>query len=326
MNSSPLLKELQVIEDDEVFMATFSPDGLKVAASNSQGVTIWDVRTANEQSILNDIWVTVVAYSPDGTTMACGTYGGSIILWDVRSFKELLRIEAHPFREDNTITAVTDLKFSSTGRVLASGGGDRQIKLWDPISGKLIKSLDGHLDFIQPLAFSSDGTLLASGSVINDNRPQENSLSDSHVAWHTDKLILWDVEKGVGKMKLDVHVGINALAFSPDGQILASGNDDASISLRDTYSGSVINTLHKHAGSVTSVAFSHNGEFFASGGGRKDGSITLWNAKTWQVMENALAHSSSVVSVEFSPDDRLLVSANSETIKLWQLEMSNDII
>jgi len=116
--------------------------------------------------------------------------------------------------------------------------------------------------------------------------------------------------------------GVNSVAFSPDGRLLASGSNDDTVKLWDVATGVVVRTLkgHRYASVVLSVAFSPDGKVLASGSG--DNTVTLWELATGQELHTLGSHTddffSHVYSVAFSPDGKLIASGHSDhTITLW---------
>ncbi|KAK3360107.1 HET-R [Lasiosphaeria hispida] len=116
---------------------------------------------------------------------------------------------------------------------------------------------------------------------------------------------------------LEGHRGwVQSVAFSPDGQRLASGSRDETIKIWDPASGQCLQTLQGHRGSVRSVAFSPDGQRLASGS--DDETIKIWDPASGQCLQTLQGHRDSVQSVAFSPDGQRLASGSGdETIKIW---------
>jgi WD40 repeat protein len=115
---------------------------------------------------------------------------------------------------------------------------------------------------------------------------------------------------------------VNSVAYSPDGQTLASGSVDSTIKLWNVKTGNLLQTLEGHSYSVNSVAYSPDGQTLASGS--EDNTIKLWNVKTGKLLQTLEGHSYSVNSVAYSPDGQTLASGSVDsTIKLWNVKTGN---
>jgi WD40 repeat protein len=111
-----------------------------------------------------------------------------------------------------------------------------------------------------------------------------------------------------------------SVAYSPDGQTLASGSDDNTIKLWNVNTGNLLQTLTGHSQQVRSVAYSPDGQTLASGG-MYDETIKLWDVKTGNLLQTLPGHSESVYSVAYSPDGQTLASGSwDKTIKIWRLK------
>ena len=176
---------------------------------------------------------------------------------------------------------------------------------------QFIHSLTGNSEYVNSLALSPDGQILAGGS--RDN-----------------KIYLWNVGTGELIKTLSEHSrGISSIAISPDGKILASGSGDATIKIWHLGTGELLRSLAvpKRSDEVLSIAISPDGQTLASGGYRQykssgDGStIYLWNLSSGNLSSQLIGHLGPVYSVAFSPDGQILATGSwDKTIKLWDLE------
>lgn len=117
---------------------------------------------------------------------------------------------------------------------------------------------------------------------------------------------------------------IHTVSMSPDGKILASGDDNKIIKLWDLDTKKVINTLSGHSQAVTSLTFSPNGEILATAS--DDHSVKLWHLPTSKTIYTLTGHSHSIKSVAFSPDGQTLASGSwDKQIKLWDVNNGVEI-
>jgi WD40 repeat protein len=109
---------------------------------------------------------------------------------------------------------------------------------------------------------------------------------------------------------------VNAVAFLPDGKLLASGSFDNTVRLWDPATGAALQTLEGHGDSVNTVAFSPDGKMLASGS--YDKTVRLWDPATGAALQTLEGHRDSVRAVTFPPDGKMLASGSADnTVRLW---------
>jgi WD40 repeat protein len=226
----------------------------------------------------------------------------------MRSKSPLVRItEQKPLTGHGDI--VTSVAFSSNGQVIASGGNDSTVRIWDTQTGALLKIFSGQRNFITSVAFSPNGSILACGVGWLENN------SEMH-----GEIRLWDVNKGRLVRTLVGHEGaVLSVAFSPEGKTLASSSTDKTVMLWNTETGQLLNTFKGHQGNVTSVAFSNNGRYIASGS--MDNAVRIWDIRSGKLLVTlSKRYYTPVTSIVFSPDDRTLISGcYDKTARVWDL-------
>ncbi|MDZ7953824.1 serine/threonine-protein kinase [Nostoc sp. DedQUE09] len=283
-----------------------SPDGYTLAsASDDKNIKLWDLNTKKVLASLSGHSQAVksVSFSPDGKILATASNDKTIKLWQVETLEEICTILGHA-------QAVKSVAFSPDGQILASGSWDKTIKLWDVNTGKEICTLAGHQLKVNSVAFSPQGQLLASASYDRTIR-------------------LWQIEGSQREIQnrpcysllstLSGHAwAVLTVAFSPDGQILATGSDDNTIKLWEVNTGQLICTLVGHSWSVVAVAFTADGETLLSAS--CDKTVKLWRVSTAEEIVTLSGHVDSVSAVALSKVTQLIASGSRDkTIKLWQL-------
>jgi len=192
-----------------------------------------------------------LALSPDGMTLATGSYDQKIKLWNVATGKETRTLSGHN-------GCVYQLAFRPDGKLLASASADRTVKLWDVVSGERRETFSQSLKEVRTVAFSSDGKRLYAGGA--DSRIRIWEISEN-AAETTNPLI---------QAKFAHEGAILSLAFSSDGKTLISAAEDRTVKLWEPLQMKQIVTLESQPDWAPAVVFGDNAKVFV---GRMDGSI-----------------------------------------------------
>lgn len=322
---------------EHVFACAFTPDGATlVTAGLFDGLAIWDVATGELRRRIPCHPIDC-AVSPDGRRViaALDEDGGEARVWDLERGVELLALS-----RGNLPPGIRSngCAYSPDGSTLAVSFGNN-VTLWDATNGSLLRELRGHADSVYGLAFSPDGSQLASGAA--DKRA-----------------IVWDVEAGRALQTLAGHTGpVWRCRYSPDGAQLFTGSWDETVGIWDTATGELLTRLanqrsrvldlavtaplfavvegsrlaqvrsrewpnpagsRAHTSTIMSCVASPDGALVATGGA--DGLVLLWDTATGQVQARLSGHTTWVYDTAFSDDGSKLVSASRDgSVRLWDV-------
>ena len=278
-------------------------------------------------------YVSSVAFSQDGSTLAAGSADSTVVLWDVRTREPIAVLEGHTAR-------VWTVSFSPDGSILAAGSQDGTIVFWDVATRKVIPPVERHSNYVTEVAFSHDGKTLAAVGLGDDTvklwdvatREEIGTLQMptdliSSMAFSPDgktlaatsegAILLWDATtlEEIATLWHSRHV--NAVAFSPDGAILAASvPGESAIVLWDMATHREISTIQGDWNWANSMAFSPDGSTLASG--TAGGTVVMHNVVT-EEMEQAFPHAAGgVTSVDFSPGGATLAASSTDgRVELW---------
>jgi WD40 repeat protein/tRNA A-37 threonylcarbamoyl transferase component Bud32 len=285
----------------DVEKAIFTTGGRTMIASDDEGlVSLVDIATGRSirppLSVGSEV-ADSLDLSPDGRLVAAASFGGSVFVWDVKTGAPY----GSPFTVDTS--PINDVAFSSDGRTLVTSHL-RSAVVWN-LSGQQVigESLGGPTDLTTDVSFSHDGKWLAAGrfgggTVVYDTRTRRQAL------------------------RIDGDSIVTAVAFHPDGNLIAVGTIDGKVRFFDPKSGAAVgSSLDEGSSAVWQVAFSPDGRLLAVAvdpngvdgfyGQQQQGEVQLWDVDSRSRVGKEIAPGGgSVLSVAFNPDGTLLATGS----------------
>ncbi|MEZ6055266.1 MAG: protein kinase [Planctomycetaceae bacterium] len=281
----------------------FHPDGTSLVTSKGNALLLLDLQTGEERQRFSASMPTKivdVAVSPDGRWIGAGV-SNQVLIWDTTS-GELHVTQTIPS------TVVASLAFSPDSQRVAVGSSDRTIRVWNTVSNHL--EFKFHWDFAFPcrVAWSRDGQRLAgtAGSIVRvwevPRQPAERV-----------------VESGLLQPPLAALTSTaNCVAFSHDGQWLASSLGKNSITLRNAVTRDTVRTLEGHTAPVQTIAFTPDRQHLVSSG--KDRAIMLWDVKTGQLVRQFGPCSGEVLRIACNAQGTQIATGSQDhAIQIWNL-------
>jgi WD40 repeat protein len=326
----------------------FSPHGDRlVSASADRTARVWDVEHSKELRLLSHaVGLTGVAWSPDGRWIATAALDDAIHIWDAESGKEVRQLTGHR----NTILALT---FDAAGRHIASASGDQTIRIWDTSYWRTIRIFRPHADAISGVAFDPNGRRLASCSwdgfvkILDPTQPQDytplevKTYSVNRVAYAPngkslasitfdapeDGIRFWDLLRGqtVARWR-ERQAGATAIAYSPDGKLIATASDKWSerlipgeLKIRDATTGSLLRSIRVRRGPIKAVAWSSDSAIMAWG--EEGGAAHLYDTRNQKEVKPLQFDAASIDELAFAPNSRILAVKSSHgdirQIQIW---------
>lgn len=326
--------------------SSFSPDNSSLIKPASSQVELAALPSKNGHLD----WVTSVAISPDGKTLASSSRDMTLKLWNLQTGALIKNLNGH-------FDPIQFATLLPNGTSLISGSDDGHIILWDLQSGSQRSLMgDPYLSaptILETIAVSANGKVLASSStdtgstIVLQDIPTGNlikeisgySLAQTIALSPNGQLLVssnmnspmkvWNLNTGRLILNLpdepdwmslsDSSVQAHALAISPDNQTLASGGWRGLITLWNLKTGQRIRSFTGHAELVNTLTISPDGKMLVSGS--HDRLVRVWNLQTGELLHTLSGHQGMILSLDIGPDNQTLVSGSEDhTIKIWHLK------
>jgi WD40 repeat protein len=330
--------------EDTISSLAFSIDGAYLAAAGFDGkVIIWNVGNGAQVITLNAHTGPVddLAFMNDGKLITASIKDKTAILRKI--FEEV---------DEKVLISHTEnincLSVSKDGRLLATCFNKRVI-IWDLLKGSILKRLESPYDSFRNVAFSSDGKYIItegkmqSGKIWNLDEEVSTVTKEDHPSTirklaksRGSKTFIGNISSKVSLENIDgtfdqyeasklwpdlllsLPADVTCIAFSKDGNFVATALQDKTVIIRNPSNGAQLQVLKGHTDLITSLAFSKDGKFLASAS--KDGTARIWEYLAPSETQLFEGHTTEITCLAYSKDGRFLVTGGADkAVIIWNI-------
>jgi WD40 repeat protein len=259
-------------ESPRIESLAFSPDGKLLAVAGSAParfgeIQVWDVATTAPNGPQKSWKIALdsvygISWSPKSDRLAVGCADKTVRLMDVADGKELLKFDNHSDWVFGTIWTVD-------GKRLVTGSRDRAMKLIDAANGQFIDDINKLIEPVMCIARHPKEDVVAYGGELGVARTYKISDNQGRTAANNDV----NLRKAFDRLPGPVH----AVAYSPDGKLLAIGGAGPEVRIHDSAEGKRVTTLKGHEGAIFAVAFHPSTNVVVTGG--FDGKVRMYETE-----------------------------------------------
>lgn len=258
-------------------------------------------------------WVLALDWEPDGDRIASGGGDGVVRIWDANTAHTLLTYRGHKWLDKrvNWLPKIYTLAWSPEGLRVASAGDGKKVYVWDATTGQTITEYSGHSAWLLPNVFALAWS------------PKGNYIASACSAGTFDKTVhIWNAKSGETKLRYNSSYGavpdfsVSSIAWSPDGQRIASACGSKTIRLWDATYGKTISTFKTSSAYIYIIAWSPDGQRLALANGNATAEIL--DASNGRILLTYRGHQDGVRDIAWSPDGKHIATAsNDTTVQIW---------
>ena len=292
------ISALATWQDQAVTDLAWTADGLILAVAGANGIHLYDLAS---RQVLRSLYpqaegIVALAFSPDGRWLVAGSrlgsekegYFSSLELWQGPDWKPRGLVY-------NAGRALNSLSFSPDSKFMAAAFSspvyeENSVEIWSSLAWTILASLQ-------------------TGTALNAEFAPRGPLLAVTPDRYAIRVWDWVEEEWLYELRTSFTGAVTQIAFSPDGQTLASGHYDGSLRLWDMRTGEILWVVQVDE-VIECLAFSPDGSLLASGGSYANSLVRLWDSASGTLIRDLMGHSSGVTHMTFSPDGQFLVSTS----------------